>query len=460
MSGIAWVLLKRGITVSGSDLVSNRMTQRLAGHGAQCFIGHKPEQLDRADLVIVSTAIDEDNCELREARRRGVLIWHRAQALGALMAEGHSIAVTGSHGKTTTTSMVGLLFERAGRDPTVIVGGESLDFGGTAKAGRRDLVITELDESDGSFLGITPDQVLINNIEPDHLDHYADYEALVAAFEQFMSAVRQPPVVCSDDPGVRQAIAGGRRPVVRYSIADREADFSATRIRLTSREVCFDVMQAGKCLGKVRLPAPGLHNVGNALGAVAVALQAGLEPAVCCDALSDYRGVERRLTVRSESGGVLIADDYAHHPTEIRAALEVGRGWANERGGRLVCVFQPHRYTRTATLGRQFGPAFADADQVVVTGIYSAGEKPIEGITGALIAESVRESGHPHLHYVAKTDAVADLLVSELEPADVVMTLGAGDVWQVADRLRDRLETEKVALAPETELQHPATAEG
>lgn len=460
MSGIAWVLLNRGITVSGSDLVSNPMTQRLADHGAQCFIGHRPEQLDGVDLVVVSTAIGEDNCELREARQRGLPVWHRSQALGALMAGGRSIAVTGSHGKTTTTSMLGLLFERSGSDPTVIVGGESLDFGGTAKVGRHDLVITELDESDGSFLRVIPDQVLITNIEADHLDHYADYEALLAAFEQFISVIRQPPVVCCDDPGVKRIVAGARRTFVRYSIAGQEADFSAAEITLTAREVSFDLMHAGKRLGKVRLPAAGLHNVGNALGALAVAVQDGLEPGACCDALSDYRGVERRLTIRSENGGVLIADDYAHHPTEIRATLDVGRLWADERGGRLVCVFQPHRYTRTAALGWQFGPAFAAADRVIVTGIYSAGERPIEGITGALIAESVRASGHPCVQYVAETDAVADLLAPELESADVVMTLGAGDVWQVAEGLRDRLEPETAPLAAKTKTQHPAAAEG
>jgi len=449
MSGIAWVLLHRGIAVSGSDLVSNRMTQRLAEHGARCFVGHDSRHLDGTDLVIVSTAICDDNCELQEARRRGLPIWHRAQALGALMSEGRSIGITGTHGKTTTTCMVGLLFERAGCDPTIIVGGESANFDGTAKAGRRDLVVAEMDESDGSFLGLKPDYAMITNIEPDHLDHYGTYEALLEAFERFTAQVGQPPVVCSDDPGVQRICATVRRPMVRYSISDRQADFCATEITLSSHGSRFVVLREGKRLGEVQLPAAGLHNVSNALGAIALAVQVGLDPALCCQALWNFRGVGRRLTICAESGGVLIVDDYAHHPTEIRATLTVGRAWANERKGRLVCVFQPHRYTRTAMLAEQFGPAFAAADKVIITGIYSAGERPISGVTGALIEQSVRASGHRDVRYVAETGQVTDLLLPELEPRDIVMTVGAGDVWQIGEELRERLQRERQGLAAE-----------
>ena len=439
MSGIAWVLLKRGIAVSGSDLAANRMTQRLADHGAQCFIGHHPDYVNGADVVVVSTAIGEENCELREARRRGLSIWHRSQALGAVMNEGRSVAVTGCHGKTTTTCMAGLLFDRAGCDPTVIVGGESENFGGTARAGGRDWVVAEVDESDRSFLGVSPTHAVVTNIEADHLDHYGSYEAILAAFEQFVGQVDQPPVVCADDPGVRRVMAAAGRPFVRYSASDREADFCATDIALSAHEARFAVLQGGRRAGLVVLPAPGVHNVSNALGAIAVAAQAGLDVAACCRALSEFRGVGRRLAVRSGPGGVLIVDDYAHHPTEIAATLKVGRLWADERGGRLFCVFQPHRYTRTAALGREFGPAFVSADEVVVTGIYAAGEPPIEGVTGALIADSVRVQGHAHVRYIAEAGRVAEALAPELAPADVVMTLGAGDVWRAGVQLNERL---------------------
>jgi UDP-N-acetylmuramate--alanine ligase len=439
MSGIAWVFLQRGIAVTGSDLSANRMTQRLADHGAQCFIGHKPDYLNGADVVVVSTAIDEENCELREARRRGLPIWHRSQALGAVMKEGRSVAVTGCHGKTTTTCMVGLLFDHAGCDPTVIVGGESANFGGTARAGGRQWVVAEVDESDRSFLGVSPSHAVITNIEADHLDHYENYEAILSAFGQFVGQVDQPPVVCSDDPGVRRMMAAARRPFVRYSTSDREADFCATEIALSAHEARFTVWQGGQRLGEVVLPAPGMHNVSNAVGAMAVAVQAGLDPAACCRAMSDFRGVGRRLAVRSGQSGVLIVDDYAHHPTEISATLKVGRVWADERGGRLFCVFQPHRYTRTAALGREFGPAFAAADEVIVTGIYPAGERPIEGVTGAVIADSVKAQGHSRVRYIAEAGQVADLLAPELAPADVVMTLGAGDVWQAGVQLNNRL---------------------
>jgi len=439
MSGIAWVLLQRGLAVSGSDLAGNRMTQRLAEHGARCFIGHRAEHLDGAELVIVSTAIGEDNCELREARRRGLPVWHRAQALGALMSEGRSVGIAGTHGKTTTTCMVGLIFDRAGCDPTIIVGGDAANFGGTAKAGRRDLIVAEMDESDGSFLGVKPDLAVITNIEADHLDHYGNYETLIEAFEKFVAQVGRSPVVCGDDRGVRRVLARTTRPVVTYSVSDPEADFCATEVALSAHESRCAVLQRGKRLGEVSVPAAGMHNVSNALGAIAVGVQAGLDPVACCRALSDFRGVGRRLTVRAEAGGVLIVDDYAHHPTEIRATLDVGRVWANERGGRLVCVFQPHRYTRTASLSREFGPVFSAADDVVITGIYSAGERPINGVTGALIEASVRATGHPHVRYVAEASQIADLLAPELAPSDVVMTLGAGNVWQVGEGLRDRL---------------------
>jgi len=460
MSGIAWVMLKRGIAVTGSDLVGNRMTQRLVEHGAQCFIGHKPEHLDGTDLVVVSTAIDEENCELREAKRRGLTIWHRAQALAALMSQGHSVGVSGCHGKTTTTCMVGLLFDKAGKDPTVIVGGESANFGGTARAGRPDLVIAELDESDGSFLGVLPDQVVITNIDADHLDHYGNYEAIVAAFQQFAGQVVQPPVVCSDDPGVRRAMAGVKRPLIRYSLSDRDADYSAADLSLMPHGSRFVILHRGKRLGEVTLQTPGQHNVSNAVGAIAVGVQAGLDPVLCCQALADYCGVGRRLTVRSETGGILIVDDYAHHPTEINATLKVGRLWADEKGGRLVCIFQPHRYTRTAALGREFGPAFAAADQVIITGIYPAGERPIAGVTGALIADSVKAAGHPHVRYVDDASQVAALLAPELAPADVVFTVGAGNVWEVGDGLRDRLERRAAESNSESTATGRAGARG
>lgn len=460
MSGIAWVLRRRGIVVSGSDLVANRMTQRLAAEGAHCFVGHRREQLDGADLVVVSSAIHHGNCELQEARQRGLPVWHRAKALGAIMTGGRSVGIAGSHGKTTTTAMVGLLFEKCGCDPTVIVGGDALDFGGTAKSGRSDLIISELDESDGSFLHIRPDSALILNIEADHLDHYADHDALVSAFQRFVGEIPQPPVVCSDDPGVRRMMAGADRPVVRYSVWDAEADYAAAAIDVGPRGSRFDVMRAGKRVGRVTLPMPGLHNVSNAVGALAAALEFGLEPSVCCEALAEYRGVERRLTVLSESDGLLIADDYAHHPTEIAAALGVGRTWADTRSGRLVCVFQPHRYTRTAALGAEFGPAFAAAHSVIVTDVYAAGERPIEGVTGELIAESVRKSGHPQVRYVSDFHAVAGLLAPELAAGDVVMTVGAGNIAEAGVALRDCLCEDTAKSAPSNPAHGTIAAKG
>jgi len=451
MSGIAWVWLHRGIAVSGSDLVSNRMTRRLAEHGAQCFIGHRGDHLDSADVVIVSTAIGEDNCELVEARRRGLPVWHRSQALSAVMEAGRSIAVSGTHGKTTTTSMLGLIFERAGCDPTVIIGGESADFGGTAKCGRSDWVVTELDESDGSFLRVRTDNLIVTNIESDHLDHYADYDGIVHAFQDYIERVDKTVVMCTDCPGVRRVLATARRPVVRYSVRDGECDYAAGNIELNGHGARFDLRRRGACVGHVNLSAPGLHNVSNAVGALALAIEAGLDPQACCGALAGYGGVGRRLTVRGESGGVLIVDDYAHHPSEIAATLTVGRAWARERGGRLYCCFQPHRYTRTALMGRDFGPAFAAADALIVTGVYAAGEQPIEGVTGALVADSARAAGVSCVRYCAQREDVPGLLTGELRPGDIFMTLGAGDVWKTGEEVQ-RLIAQAVQ-APAAEAQ-------
>jgi UDP-N-acetylmuramate--alanine ligase len=436
MSGIAWVWLQHGIAISGSDLAANPMTQRLAEHGARCYIGHDPANLDGAEVVVVSTAIRADNCELLEAQRRGLPIWHRSKALNAIMAEGRSVAIAGTHGKTTTTALAGLIFENCGCDPTVVVGGESANFGGTAKVGRSPWIISELDESDGTFLGVQSDHLLITNIESDHLDHYGNYDGLIRAFQDYAGRVRRSVVACGDDPGVRRAIESVGRPMVRYSISDRSADYAAANIRLEIHESRFDLLRKGERVGEVVLSAPGLHNVSNATGALGLAIEAGLDPLGCCGALGNYNGVGRRLTIKGEVGGVLIVDDYAHHPSEISATLAVGRDWARSRGGRLICVFQPHRYTRTATLGSLFGPAFKAADRVIITGIYPAGERPIEGVTGRVIADSAIAAGQAQVQYIPDRDAVADALAPEMAKGDVFMTLGAGDVWKIGDSLR------------------------
>lgn len=440
MSGIAWVMLKRGIAVSGSDLAGNRMTQRLAEHGARCFIGHAPEQVGDADVVIVSTAIKDSNCELQEAQKRGIPVWHRSEALGALMAAGTSVGITGSHGKTTTTSMVGLIFERAGADPTVVVGGVSGDFGGTAKVGTSDWIVAELDESDGSFLRLKADRAIVTNIDAEHLDHYSNYHGVVQAFLQYIEQVETPPVVCADDPGVQELLQYTKRPVVRYGLTDPDADYTADNLVLSNQGVQFDLLCRGKRLGAVDVSAPGRHNVCNALGALAVAIESDLDPKVCCEALSDYRGVQRRLTVRHDTGGVLMVDDYAHHPSEIAATLAVGREWANERNGRLIALFQPHRYSRTAALHARFGPPFEIADKVIVTDIYSAGEKPIEGVTSELIADSIRDAGQPNVQMIADRKMIAGILAPRLMEGDVVMTLGAGDIWRTCGELHEQIE--------------------
>ena len=308
-------------------------------------------------------------------------------------------------------------------------------------------MIAELDESDGSFLGLSAHRAIITNIDAEHLDHYSNYAGVIGAFQRFIRQVEEPPVVCIDDPGVRELLEGTTRPVIRYSLSDPSADYLAAEIDVSNQDSRFVVVRDGERLGTVILPARGRHNIGNAIGAIAMAIETGVDPKVSCEALSEYRGVQRRFTIRSAPAGFLIVDDYGHPPSEINATLAVGREWADERNGRLIVVFQPHRFTRTAALTQRFGGAFSDADQVIVTGIYAAGEKPIDGVTGQLIADSVRESGQVSIEYVERRDAVAARLAPTLQTGDVVLTLGAGDVWRVGDELEERIEADAVASA-------------
>jgi UDP-N-acetylmuramate--alanine ligase len=445
MSGIAELLANLGYVVSGSDEKRSAVTERLAAMGIRISYGHDAANVGATDVAVVSTAVRASNVEVREAARRQIPVIPRAEMLAELMRLRFSIAVAGSHGKTTTTSMIALVLERAGLDPTAVIGGRLSAFGSNARLGRGELMVAEADESDRSFLKLFPTIAVMTNIDHEHLENYGGFDDLQQAFVDFANKVPfyGAVVACADDPNLAVVVPRMTRRVTTYGL-DTEADISATGIVLgpldgravVSRRTSDGGMQT---LGPVALNVPGRHNLQNALAAVAVGLELGLPFERIAAGLVEFRGVERRFDVRGEPNGVLVVDDYGHHPTEIAAVMAA----AKSLGRRIVVAFQPHRYTRTAALLHAFGPALAPADHIVLADIYSAGEDPIEGVTIDALAEAVRrEAGRP-VEIARRVEDVAPLLARLARPGDVVLTLGAGSIGSVAAKLVDMLEKPK-----------------
>lgn len=441
MSALASILLDLGHKVSGSDLAASKATSRLASRGAVIYFGHDPRHLGTSQLVVVSSAIKPDNPELVAAKEKNLPVIHRGELLAWLMRRQRGIAVAGAHGKTTTTSMLSLILERAGYDPTVVVGGELDELGGNAKLGRGEYMVAEADESDGSFLKLDPLAVLVTNVEDDHLDYYGSLDAVKEAFRRFMGKV--PPegavVACGDDPHVREAAAGLRCPLITYGCGP-DNDYTLRPLGTKGCSPCGEVYYQGKYLGVLELSVPGEHNLLNALGAVAAARWAGVDFPTAAAALKSFRGAQRRFQLLGEVGGVAVVDDYAHHPTEIKATLRAARQVAPRR---LVVVFQPHRYTRTAHLHERFGGAFADADLLLVDDIYSAGEEPLAGVDAGLIVRAVATHGRPPVVYLPGREAIVSYLLERVMPGDLVMFMGAGNVWTYGMELLERLKKEK-----------------
>ncbi|KIL40314.1 UDP-N-acetylmuramate--alanine ligase [Gordoniibacillus kamchatkensis] len=445
MSAIAKVMLEMGYRVSGSDLAQNELTDKLKAKGARVFIGNEAGNVQGADLVVYSTAVSKDDVEIREAEQRGIPILHRSQMLAHLMNERKGIAVAGAHGKTTTSSMIALVMETCGLDPTYIIGGEIMNVGSNAKAGKGDYVVAEADESDGTFLQYRPVLALVNNIEADHLENYnGDFENLKRAYAQFLSQVRDggKAIVCKDDPYLREMIPAVRTDVITYGIESRDADYRATDIRLGDRRVAFRVVRRGpggeEMLGDIELSVPGKHNVYNALATLITCLEAGLTFRQVAEAITDFRGAKRRFQVLGEAGGILVIDDYAHHPTEIQATIAA----AKATGKRIIAVFQPQRYTRTYYLLDQFSRAFPEADEVIITDIYSpAGERQIEGVNSAKLVELIRQNSNDKVRYIPSRDEVQRFLSGYVKSGDLVLTMGAGDIWKAADGLAKELRS-------------------
>ncbi len=431
MSGIAEVLLTIGFRVTGSDLRAGDAVVRLRKLGAVVQIGHAPENIGDADVVVRSTAVSGENPEIREATMRGVPVIRRAEMLAELMRLKHGIAVAGSHGKTTTTSMLATCLAHGGMDPTVVIGGRVDSLGGAnARLGAGEYLVAEADESDGTFTLLSPTVALVTNIDPEHLDHYGTQEALEAAFLDFANKVPFYgfSVLCQDHPTVQALIPQVRRRVVTYGFA-RNADFRASHMRRQGLTTIFRVQHHDQLLGDISLEMPGAHNVSNALGAVAVAVELQVPFELVREALHGFTGVQRRFTVRGEEGGVLVVDDYAHHPVEIEATLLAAEQGFPDR--RIIAVFQPHRYSRIRELWSEFCGAFNHADAVLVCPVYAAGEAALPGIDHLSLASEMRDRGHRGAEPVVDLDAAVARLAELLEPGDIVITLGAGNVGRV-----------------------------
>jgi UDP-N-acetylmuramate--alanine ligase len=434
MSGIAEVLLTLGYTVSGSDLKRSATTDRLVGLGARVFEGHAAAHVAGANVIVTSTAVSPDNPEVADARRLGIPVIPRAEMLAELMRLKYGVAVAGSHGKTTTTSMTALVLDRGGLDPTVVVGGRLGVLGSGARLGKGEFLVAEADESDRSFLKLSPTIAVVTNIDREHLDTYRGLEDIQEAFLGFVNKVPfyGSVVLCLDDGPVQDILPRVARRVVTYGVSP-QAHVSAREIDVAPTASHFTVTAGGSELGRINLAVPGAHNVANALAAVAVGLDLGLPFESIRLGLESFTGVDRRFQIRGEAGDLVVVDDYGHHPTEIRATLDTLRRLAGAR--RTVVLFQPHRFTRTQALWDEFCRAFHAADVVILTDIYQASEAPIPGITAEALAQGIVDHGHRQASYGGPLAAATRLLLSTARPGDVVLTLGAGSVWTAGDAL-------------------------
>jgi UDP-N-acetylmuramate--alanine ligase len=436
MSGIAEVLVNLGFRVSGSDIKRSNVTDRLMSMGVEFVEGHATENVGDAHVVVRSTAVRDDNPEVIEAQRRSIPVIPRAEMLAELMRlKPHSVAVAGSHGKTTTTSMVATVLGHAQLDPTIVVGGVVGAFGSNAYLGTSDLMVVEADESDRSFLMLTPTIAVVTNIDREHMDYYHDMEDVRSCFTNFVNKVPfyGVSVLCLDDPNVQAIIPRVERRRMTYGLS-AQADVSAHGIRYDQNfGSTFTVWRSGESVGEIQLRVPGLHNVYNALAAIAVGFELEVPFAQIAEALASFSGAGRRFQFRGEAGGVLVVDDYGHHPTEIKATLaaaKIGSG-----GRHIVVLFQPHRYSRTHDLMEEFARSFNNADTLFVTDIYAASEEPIEGVTAEALTTAIKRFGHKDVRYVGALENAAEMLRDQVQPGDLVITLGAGTVNRVSEQL-------------------------
>lgn len=437
MSGLAEILRTLEFDVSGSDLREGETTKRLARLGVRIDVGHRANNVQGADVVVYSSAIGPENPEMVEAHALGIPVITRAEMLAELMRVKYGVAIAGSHGKTTTTSLVATVLRAAGYDPTVVVGGRMAALGSNARLGAGDLLVAEADESDGSFLRLTPTIAVVTNIDPEHLDFYGSHDALKDAFIEFVEKVPfyGLAVLCLDHPHVQDLLPRVRRRHVTYGLAP-QADYSARAVSFRGPVTSFVAYRRGQPLGEFSVQMPGHHNVLNCLAAVAVADELEVPLDVIKDSLATFHGVARRFSIVAEVNGVTLVDDYGHHPAEVKATLSAAR---RAYDGRVLVAFQPHRYTRTKLCFDDFSRAFNDADVVQITDIYAAGETPIPGVSAEALATSISEHGHHAVSYAGDKLEAARRLAADARPGDVVIALGAGDINRILDEVGKRL---------------------
>ena len=437
MSGIAEVLLNLGYQVSGSDTKETEVTRRLQSLGAKVSYGHQRENLKEADVVVTSSAIRKGNPEVEAAEERLIPVIPRAEMLAELMRMKIGIAVAGTHGKTTTTSLISTVLAAGGLDPTVVIGGRLNSIGSNARLGQGEYLVAEADESDGSFLKLMPTIAVVTNIDPEHLDYYQGIDEIKETFLSFLNKIPffGLAVLCLDHPNIQSLLPRMKKRFTTYGLTTK-ADFQAKEIVFEGLLTSFDVIHRRRDIGRLSLRMPGLHNVYNALATLATAFELDIPFQIVQETLRDFSGIQRRFQIKGEKRGILVVDDYGHHPVEIMATLKAARtGWTK----RIIAVFQPHRYTRTQALFKDFLTAFYDADVLVITDIYPAGEDRIEGVESKALFEGLREYGHKDVTYLSDKKEIVEHLLRMISPGDLVITLGAGDIWQVSEELVNRL---------------------
>ncbi len=440
MSGIAELLANLGYRVSGSDLNRSKITDRLGELGCSVFTGHDSRWIEGADVIVASSAISANNPEILAAREQGIPVVMRAEMLAELMRlKKFGIAIAGSHGKTSTTSMVSWIMAQAGLDPTIVVGGKVDCLGGNAKLGEGEFLVAEADESDGSFLKLSPVLEVVTNIDFEHPDFYADIDQVKEAFVEFIDKVPfyGAAIICLDDKNIAEVLPRISKRMITYGLT-RQADLYAENLRFENGRSRFDAYREGELLGSVELPQPGKHNVYNSLASICVGLELEIDFAVIAEALGSFAGVQRRLELKGVAGGITVVDDYGHHPTEILATLSaVKQAWPDKR---LVVLFQPHRYSRTKGLFSEFQTCFHQADYLVMTDIYAASEEPIEGIDSLRLLEKIKQHGQRNTAYIGEVEKLAEAVQDDLRPGDLVLTLGAGNIFRAGEDLLALLE--------------------
>ena len=434
MNGLAEIMLNLGFRVSGSDLIESAVTRRIQDFGVAITYQHNPENITGADVVVYSAAVPKDNPELVEADRRQIPVISRAVMLSELMRLKYGICISGTHGKTTTTSLVGQVLTGGGLDPTIVVGGKVKSLQSHVRLGTGEYLVTEADEFNRSFLTLSPTIAVITTLEPEHLDSYAELDSLKEAFLEFAGKVPfyGSIIACIDDEAVREILLKLKRRIITYG-TNPEADYQPGQVNFEQFESTFTVEHKGESLGHFTISLPGMHNIQNAVAAIATGLELDVPLEKIRSALKEFSGVFRRFERKDEIDGVMIIDDYAHHPTEVKASLNAAKtGWKDRR---IIAVFQPHLYTRTRDFYKEFGESFDDADAVIITNIYPAREEPIPGISGELIADWAVKKGHADARYIPDKKEVIDFVAQAARQGDIIITLGAGDVWDISERI-------------------------